>query len=51
MKTYAKGIIAILTAALVALASSFPEYANEAQVAISILGALLVYLVPNAPAE
>lgn len=47
---YAKALVAVLTAALVAASSALPEYANEIQIGIAVLGAVAVYLTPNKPA-
>lgn len=47
MSKYAKAIVAILSAALVAAAEALPQYSNEIQIAIAIVGAIGVYLVPN----
>ncbi len=49
MNRYAKAVVAIVGAALVAAASALPEYSNEIQVAIAIVTAAGVYLARNAP--
>lgn len=50
MAHYAKAIVAVATAALVAAAEALPEWGSEIQIAIAIVGALGVYLTPNKPA-
>lgn len=52
MGKYAKTIVAVLTAVLTAASQSLPDgkLKTAAIVALPILGALAVYLVPNAPA-
>ena len=50
MKVYAKAIIAIVGAALVAAAEQFPAYDGELQVAIALFAAFGVYFVKNASA-
>ena len=50
---YAKTIIAVITAALVALANALPIGSSATQwvnFALAVVGAIAVYLVPNAPA-
>jgi hypothetical protein len=54
MPKYAKAVAAVLTAALMALSHVLPFGSTAAQwvdVALALLGALAVYLTPNAPAE
>jgi hypothetical protein len=51
MSQYAKAIVAIISAALVAAIEALPEYESELQIAVALLGAIGVYLVPNAPPE
>ena len=51
MKQYTKAAIAVATAALVSLANVLPNYADEAQVGIAVLGAIGVYLFPNKPKQ
>lgn len=47
MARYAKALVAVLTAGLVAAAEALPEYGSEIQIAIALLGAVAVYLTPN----
>lgn len=47
MSRYTKAIIAVATAGLVALAEALPEYNDEVQIALAVLGAVGVYLFPN----
>ena len=48
MARYAKALVAAATAALIALSEALPEYTDEAQIALAVLGALGVYFWPNA---
>ncbi len=47
MKRYAKAVVAIVGAALVAASTELPEYSNEVQIAIAVVTALGVYLAKN----
>lgn len=51
MKRYAKAIVAIVTAALIAASEALPEYSDELQIALAIVGAIGVYFVRNEAPE
>lgn len=49
---YAKTIVAVVTAALVALANALPIGSSAVQwvnFALAVVGAIAVYLIPNSP--
>jgi hypothetical protein len=51
---YAKTVIAVLTAALIALGNALPVGSSATQwvsFALAVLGAIGVYLIPNTPAQ
>lgn len=54
MGKYAKTIVAVITAALVALSNALPmggSATHWVNLALAVVGAVAVYLVPNAPAK
>jgi hypothetical protein len=54
MSKYAKTIVAVVTAALVALVGALPMGSSATQwvnFALAVVGAIAVYLVPNAAAK
>lgn len=53
MGKYAKSIVAVVTAGLMALQQALPltdEQRGWVSIALAVLGAVAVYAVPNAPA-